>query len=213
MIEAESRWAQQEKQMIQDEVRMHKTKQAAIEAEKKTLASEKRTIDQEAKTARYESIYQQGEHARAKEFKLTILRQKEELEKMLPAQNDEEANHPGRTEFPDLRPIPGQTFDPSIIPAHSHQWGEQPPKAEEAETPSTPLSLRPVQPSAPAATKPGEPKQPEPQAKEAKKEDIGDSPKRTGLTAKESWDQDKDKLSKTWKKDSQKAETVKEKAD
>ena len=65
MVEAEARWAQQERQMIEDEARNHKTKQAAIEAEKKAIAQEKVTIDQEARTARYESLYQQGEHERA----------------------------------------------------------------------------------------------------------------------------------------------------
>ena len=47
----------------------------------------------------------------------TIKKQKADLEKLAPnADAEEMENHTGRTGFPDLRPIPGYKYDPSIIP-------------------------------------------------------------------------------------------------
>jgi len=57
MLEAEAKWAQQEKQMILDEAKNHHQKQAAIEAEKQLVDNEKKAIHAEAKTARYESLF------------------------------------------------------------------------------------------------------------------------------------------------------------
>ena len=160
---------------------------------------------------------------------------------MLPSEdeNGEFENHPGRTSFPDLRPIPGDTYDPSILPpatysptkANPRGYGDGEARGQPGTTPTTasPTPATAQQPTASPSTPAEEQKkQAAPSAGgkptstpvipttlptiPAPKTDDKPQQLPTGLTAKQTWDQEKATLSDTWKKDSGKAEDVKAKA-
>ena len=57
MIEAEARWIQQEKQIIETETKSHHQKHAAIKAEQQAVETERKAIAEELMTARYENVF------------------------------------------------------------------------------------------------------------------------------------------------------------